>query len=1064
MPNYFLLAQVVTEMKALKQIFLSTTTMGLLMLVFLSAVGIATFIENSDSTEAAKILVYNATWFELVLGLLLLNLIYNTFRYKMWRWAKISTLTFHLAFVVILIGSGITRFTGEEGIIKVGEQESVGYMYSAEPYLKIIGLNEDGSQTSIEMQKWFSRSSPASNDFEIAFPRKSGDLLFQYAAFVPNAKDTILDTIIGSEILEIVIEGKTFYLADGAIIALEDDLYLSFNNESKTSSIQITSDMGDLFVETPFDGLYKNMESLTVEDRSIASGIIMDTIIRNTQYDFKERILYNFDGVQLVLKKRHDNAQLTLKTSDVKDEGLDALVLNAFSKDKKRQLVLRGGKSRQGIPFPFIFDGVQYMATYGSKVVPLPFQVGLQDFRLINYPGSNSPSSFESDVVITDTINGKELKRTILMNKYLDYGGYRMFQSSYDSSVPNSEADITILSVNKDAWGTIVTYLGYLLMALGFVITLFFKTSRFRELSRLIKKTRKQKLALTILLLLTVNLVSAQDPEYTPVPKIHADAVGRICVQDINGRIKPVQTLATEVVRKISKRDTYDGQTATQIYLGMTFRPDHWQDVPIIWVRNEEVRKKIGVSGKYAAFTDFTSMDKSGALVIKLEADQAIAFKTPESRRNAYQKEVLKTYDKLNLLIQIFNKQTLKIFPIKGDVNNAWSSGTEPDLAQVITAIDSLSALQLLVAYEVTMRKGWQENDWSGADKLIAQVNSYQREIADAIMPSAGAVEVEISYNNQRALDKLYRYYFLLGILILLVEILFIVLSVRREKAHKIFRISATICIGGLALWHAYALGGRWYISGHAPWSNGYEALTFIAFMSVLAGLIFSKGSRLTVGASALLGGILLMTAHHSNYDPNISNLVPVLKSIWLNIHVAVITGSYGFLGLGAILGFITMMLHMFRSKRNVKSIDLSTLELTYITEMTITVGLIMAAIGTFLGGVWANESWGRYWGWDAKETWALVIVLWYAIVLHLRFIPGMKSKFLFSILAMWSYWTVLMTFFGVNYYLSGLHSYAKGDAPPFPMWATITIIVLVFFTIASSLLYIRSKKNKIQE
>ena len=306
-------------MSVLKQIFLSTTTMGLLMLVFLSAIGIATFIENSDSTEAAKILVYNATWFELVLGLLLLNLVYNTFRYKMWRWAKISTLTFHLAFVVILIGSGITRFTGEEGIIKVGEQESVGYMYSAEPYLKITGLNEDGTQTSIEMQKWFSRSSPASNDFEIAFPRKSGDLLFQYAAFVPNAKDTILDTIIGSEILEFVIEGKTFYLADGAIIALKDDLYLSFNNESKTSSVQITSDMGDLFVETPFDGLYKNMEALTVEDRTNASGIIMDTIARNMQYPFKERILYNFNGVQMVLKKRHDNAQLTLLLS-VRDQ------------------------------------------------------------------------------------------------------------------------------------------------------------------------------------------------------------------------------------------------------------------------------------------------------------------------------------------------------------------------------------------------------------------------------------------------------------------------------------------------------------------------------------------------------------------------------------------------------------------------------------------------------------------------------------------------------------------------------------------------------------------------
>ena len=176
-------------------------------------------------------------------------------------------------------------------------------------------------------------------------------------------------------------------------------------------------------------------------------------------------------------------------------------------------------------------------------------------------------------------------------------------------------------------------------------------------------------------------------------------------------------------------------------------------------------------------------------------------------------------------------------------------------------------------------------------------------------------------------------------------------------------------------------------------------------------------------------------------------------------IHVAVITGSYGFLGLGAILGFISLLLYIFRGKRNFQRVNLNIDEITFIAEMTITIGLIMAAVGTFLGGVWANESWGRYWGWDAKETWALVIVLWYAIVLHLRFIPGMKGKFLFNVLSMWSYWTVLMTFFGVNYYLSGLHSYAKGEAPPFPLWATLTIIGLTLFTVVAAIMHSRSKK-----
>ena len=220
-------------------------------------------------------------------------------------------------------------------------------------------------------------------------------------------------------------------------------------------------------------------------------------------------------------------------------------------------------------------------------------------------------------------------------------------------------------------------------------------------------------------------------------------------------------------------------------------------------------------------------------------------------------------------------------------------------------------------------------NEFIGSDRFVSA------EVANEIMPSVGTIEMEISYNKQRTLDRLYRYYFMFGILILLVEILFIVFSLKNAHVHRWFKLLATIIVSALAAWHMYALGARWYISGHAPWSNGYEALTFIGFMSVFAGLIFSKGSRLTIGASALLGGILLMTAHHSNYDPDISNLVPVLKSYWLMIHVAVITGSYGFLGLGSILGFISLLLYIFRGKRNFRSINLNIDEITYITEMT---------------------------------------------------------------------------------------------------------------------------------
>jgi len=197
----------------------------------------------------------------------------------------------------------------------------------------------------------------------------------------------------------------------------------------------------------------------------------------------------------------------------------------------------------------------------------------------------------------------------------------------------------------------------------------------------------------------------------------------------------------------------------------------------------------------------------------------------------------------------------------------------------------------------------------------------------------------------------------------------------------------------------------------------------------------------------------MLMTASHSSYDPQLTNLRPVLQSYWLIIHVATITISYGFLGLGLLLGIINLCLYLIRKPKNNVRVSLITKELTYTNEVAMQVGLVLATIGTFLGGVWANESWGRYWGWDAKETWALVIVIVYSIILHFRMIPQLKKEYYFNIAAIIGFGSVLMTFIGVNYYLSkGMHSYASGDTPVFPIWAWAIIIALVGIMIAAGI------------
>ena len=221
----------------------------------------------------------------------------------------------------------------------------------------------------------------------------------------------------------------------------------------------------------------------------------------------------------------------------------------------------------------------------------------------------------------------------------------------------------------------------------------------------------------------------------------------------------------------------------------------------------------------------------------------------------------------------------------------------------------------------------------------------------------------------------------------------------------------------------------RWYISGHAPWSDAYESILYVSWATMGMGLAFGRKSELIVAASALVCAMLLWVADQSWVDPSIANLVPVLDSYWLMIHVAVIVGSYGPLTVGMILGVVALLLIILTTKANKKRMKLNLKELTIINELALTVGLIMLTIGNFLGGQWANESWGRYWGWDPKETWALISIMIYAFVLHMRLVPGLRSRWVFNFMSIAAYGSIMMTYFGVNFYLVGLHSYAQSGA-----------------------------------
>ncbi len=459
----------------------------------------------------------------------------------------------------------------------------------------------------------------------------------------------------------------------------------------------------------------------------------------------------------------------------------------------------------------------------------------------------------------------------------------------------------------------------------------------------------------------------------------------------------------------------------------------------------------LGVQGKHASFLDF--IDEKTEEGYRIMDPVLNAHRTKSSARSKFDTEILRVDERMNICYMVYSGDFLRILPDVNDPNQKWH--TPNTIRSVYTGDDSLFAVNIVQLYLGTVREAMESGDWSKADEYLGYIKVFQDRMGSGILPTKAKQKAEILYNRINIFDRLARFYLAIGstlLIILLVQTLG-----KKFRLGKLRRIMMIHLLAGFGV-HSVGLILRWYISGHAPWSNGYEALIYISWASMLAGVLFSRKSFAPIAVTAVLSWMILHTAHLSWMDPQLTNLVPVLKSYWLTIHVAVIASSYGFMGLAALLGFFNLVLMGLQSKRNSQKVEESTASLTMIIEMTVIVGLGLLSIGTFLGGVWANESWGRYWAWDPKESWALITILVYAFITHMRFIPGFRGVFALNLAAVIGFSSVIMTYFGVNYYLSGMHSYAAGDPVPIPdfVYWTAGIIVLV-----SSVAWFRGRQIK---
>jgi cytochrome c-type biogenesis protein CcsB len=736
------------------------------------------------------------------------------------------------------------------------------------------------------------------------------------------------------------------------------------------------------------------------------------------------------------------SAVLKAESVDQKKEqtGKNAFIFTVTSGDTPVTLTLWDREAEYFTAGTVDAGGKTLELSYGSTVTELPFSIKLNDFILERYPGSNSPSGYKSDVVLTDKSAGTTKPFLIFMNNILKYEGYRFFQSSFDKDEKG-----TVLSVNHDMAGMMVTYFGYFLMVLFIILSIFNRKSVFSNITAGYWSSPLRKAALMILLIFFVPALSTISAQKLVPDKKASEEFGKVLVQDQKGRTKPLFTLSNDILRKVTHENDFEGLSSMQVFLGIHFDFNNWRSAKMIRVSNKDIQEKIGINGNMASFADI--VDLAGGGNYKLTNDVQAAYGKAPGERNKFDKEVMKVDERINIVYMIYTGEFLKLFPLRNNTHD-WGQAEEA-LKNAISREDSvyLSSIMTLFAESIT------GNDIQNANKISASISEYQTRFAGYDLPSGSKTSAELFYYKAKIFERLFPFYATVG-LVMLIGLITMVIRGRKESS-AVVRILSWLLFTGF-IFHTAGLGIRWYISGHSPMSNGYESMIFISWVTLLAGFIFSRKSVFALPATSVLGSMFLMVAHLSFMDPEITNLVPVLKSYWLTLHVSVIVGSYGFLGFGAMLGLINMILLALSTKKNIERISSTIDELTVINYQTLTLGLYFLTIGTFLGAVWANESWGRYWGWDPKETWSLITIIVYSLVIHSRMIPGLKDIYSFNILSLFGFSSVLMTYFGVNYYLSGMHSYASGDPIPVPSFVYVAVILLAALSLLAYLRYSR--------
>ena len=637
-------------------------------------------------------------------------------------------------------------------------------------------------------------------------------------------------------------------------------------------------------------------------------------------------------------------------------------------------------------------ESTNVMKTAEGKSADLGFKVALKTFRMDCYPGTDAAMDYVTEITTSDEL------LEISMNKIGYYHGFRFMQSGYDSDMQGS-----ILGVYHDPWGIAVTYLGYALLLISLIATLLGKGTKMRQLYKKATAGNVLKGAAVAVVMALSPLFSqnSQAQERINIDSHVADGFGRVCVL-YNSRITPINTVAVDFVTKLCGKPSWDGLSATEVFCGWVFDVPYWETVKMIEIKDKKAQELLGLNSKWASFNDFWDEYNE----YKLEKPLKEALRKGDTKM---QKSLRDADEKFNIVRMLYGGEMLKIFPYRqADGKYKWFAPGQP-LGNINLNEQELTFVRKSMDY---LAESIITGDNSRASEIVKKIYSYQHVRANDVIPSKFMIYSEVFYNRLNTLRLPTMLYLALSLLLSVVSTIAL-----NQKKRKIASM-VTLWLTAIMILHtSLLLLLRWMVSGHLPMSNGFETMQFMAWATLLLTLFMGKRFMPVKNFGPLLSSFALLVAMITDGNPQITQLMPVLQSPLLSVHVMVIMFSYALFGLMALIAIQGIWAY--------RCGDLTKEEqLAAMSGFLLYPAVSLLAVGIFIGAVWANVSWGRYWSWDSKETWALITMLIYSAPLHSD-LKWLRKPLHIHIYMLLAFLSVLMTYFGANYFLAGMHSYA---------------------------------------